>query len=790
MKFPLSWLQEFLPIALSDTQVKTTFERLGIEVEKITYESLSFSGIVVAKVVKTEPHPNADTLKIAIITTGKEEYRVICGAPNCREGLFIAFAPIGSKLTDKEGKPWKIKKSKFRGIESEGMICSASELALTPENSLGVLGLPSTLPLGKDFASHISDPIFEISVTPNLGHCLSVIGLARELAAALSIKIQKKLSKPKISGGTTFPIEINTKLCPRYACRILSGINMATTPPPWITKKIVAAGLHPTNSIVDIANYVMLETGQPLHIFDLDTIASKIIVTTTKEKTTMQTLDGIVRELPEKTLIISDEEKPLAIAGIIGSFHSAVTTKTCNILIEGAVFDPNSIRKTSRAIDLTSDSGYRFARGVDIEAVTAAIDQTTTLIQEIAGGTAHPSAEHRSEPFKQKIIPLRLKRLIDSLGFDLSVNEIVSLFHRLEMSVENTQEEVFRVTIPSYRNDLSIEADLTQEIARLYGYDNIPKTTSPHIDSPLRNTPLYEMEKTMRGYLIELGLQECITCDLISPALASNTIEKELPQSSNIAVLHPRSIEQSVLRASFLPGLLQMIQHNLHHKIEDIAAFEIGRIHFRMDTTIEEPSCAAIVLAGNSAPHHFGSKKVPFDFFDIKGMVETLCQKLSIENFSFTPSNLTTLHPFRQAKIEVDKITIGVCGEINPQLLKKFDIHKKIYFTELNLPDILQIKKSPLLYKEPSPFPPSERDATLTIQASTPLETIEKEILKNKPHHLEHFYLLDIYTSDTLGKTLKNITLRFIYRSPNATLSSDMIDREHNKLLSVITTTF
>ncbi len=784
MKVPLSWLKEFLPLNATAQEISDTLTSLGIEVEKIIGLTSTFTGVVVGKVLKAEQHPNADRLRVATVTDGTEEFQIVCGAPNCHAGILTPLARIGAELTDAEGKKWKIKKSKLRDVESSGMLCSGKDLNLSEEAD-GIIELPSDAILGSDFSSYVTDPVFDISLTPNLGHVLSVLGVARELAAAYKTAAKRPAIDLKETGHKKIDVEVtDPKLCPRYACRIMTQIKVGPSP-EWLQKRLIACGLRPVNNIIDIGNYVMWELGQPLHIFDLDQVKEKIIVGPIQSPISLETLDGKQRELPPQTLMIQDAaqsfSRPLAIAGIMGGLTSSATEKTTNILIESAVFDAGSIRRSSRLLDLKTDASYRFDRGIDGANAVHALDRAAALIQEIAGGEVHPLVDIKAHAFTRRMIPCRLSKLQQMLGFSLGLSEAASLFERLEMQVK-TSQDILEVMVPTYRNDLQIEVDLIEEAARLYGYNNIPRKPPVYTGSALADAPLYRLEKEMRNLLLEQGLQECVTCDLISPTLAELTMEKGIPENSTIHVLHPRSIDQSVLRTSLMGGLLQAVKHNINHQVETMAAFEVGRIHFREKNEFLEASCTGILLTGKSRQHHFDRKPQEFDFFDLKGMAENLCDALRIARYSFEPSHLHTLHPWRQAKIKSGDVTIGVLGEVHPQLLLKLDIHQRVFYAELNLNDILALKKKGKNFSELAAFPSSERDWTITLKENVPITTITQAIERIKSPYLEHFYLLDLYTSDQLGKDRKNATFRLSYRDPSKTMAFEVVEQEHQKL--------
>jgi len=790
MKAPLSWLKQFLEIDLNAKTVAEKLTLLGIEVEKIDETPLSFSGIVVGKVIQAEQHPNADRLRVAVVTDGKDEYQVVCRAPNCRAGIPVAFARIGSSLTDPEGKVWKIKKSKLREVESFGMLCSPVELGFAKESD-SIIELPQEWTLGADLASFYSDPILEIALTPNLGHCLSILGIARELAAALNIKAKRPHFQIKEDSSKTVNQMLhvtvaNHELCPRYSCRMVCNITVGPSP-EWLKMKLEACGMRSINNVVDIANFVMLELGQPLHIFDADTIAGKkIIVAPSSEPLSIVTLDNKAREIPLHTLLISDAEKPLAIAGIMGGLSSAATETTKNIVIEAACFSRVAIRKASRFLELKTDSSLRFDKEIDMEAVTSALDRAAFLIQEMAGGEIVKGViDIKSEAFNPKVITLRINRVNEILGTALSENEIIAALERLEMKVHSHHESL-QVTVPSYRNDIIAEIDLIEDVARIFGYNNLPKASPRHHSSTLLDAPIYSFEKEMRTLLLREGLQECVTCDLISPELSKLALEKGLAENTTISVLHPRSVDQSVLRTSLLPGLLQVVKNNSNHGIEDIHAFEIGRIHFKDGEEFKEQSCAAIVCSGKATPASWDLKPESFDFFDLKGIIEDLLSVLGLAKLSFEPSHLHSLHPWRQARIKMGEITLGAIGEVHPRIIHSMDLKQRVLFTELNLHDLFPLKKKERKVQELSSFPGSDRDWTLSLKETVPIAQVFHAIQSFKSNVLESYFLLDLYKSEQIGKDRKNATFRFIYRDKEKTIDIETVEKEHQKLTQAV----
>lgn len=788
MKIPLSWLKEFLDIPLPSQKIAEALTLAGLEVEKIEELSPSFEGVVVATVVSIMPHPNAERLRIATVFDGKEELQIVCGAPNCRPGIKTALAKIGATLKEASGKSFKIKKSKLRDIESHGMLCSGKELGLS-EDQEGILELSDSLELGLDLASLEKETIFEIGLTPNLGHCMSIIGIARELSAILSIPLKNQTYTPqetasvKITECIQLKVE-NQELCPLYGCRLVQNIKIGPSP-DWMKKRLESVGIRSINNVVDIGNYVMLERGTPLHMFDYDTLSEKkISILPNSFYTLIKTLDGEIRFLPEQTILICDSEKPVAIAGIMGSDSSAISEKTVNVLIEAASFKSESIRKSSKQLNLRTEGAQRHEKGIDPEAVLPALHQAAALLQKYAGGEiVQGFLVQRNKPFNPLTIDLRPARVNAFLGTKLSLNEIISILNRLEISLKKENEENLTFTIPSYRNDLKLEIDLIEEIARIYGFNQIVKKAPLHLTSPLPHVPIYLFEKEMRAHLIALGLQECLTCDLISPKLAELTSENSL---SHISVLHPTSIDQSILRTSLLPGLLQVIKYNQDHYQNDMKAFELGRIHFKNGTDFIEQSSIGIILTGKEMPPHWEEKSKEGDFYDLKGKVEDLLSLIGIEKAAFTPSHLHNFHPFRQAYIKIGEMTIGALGEIHPSHLHMLGIEKRLYFAELNLHDLFPLQRKEWRLKEISSYPGSERDWTLSLKEETPIALIIAAIEAHSPPHLEKIALLDLYKSPQIGKDRKNVTFRFLYRDLQKTIDLETVEREQAQLIEAV----
>lgn len=788
MKVPLSLLKEYLNISLSVDELSNTLTLAGVEVEGIETTPLKFTGVVVGKVLETSKHPTADRLTIAKVSDGTEEFQIVCGAPNCRPGIKTAFAKIGASLIDEDGKSFKIKKSKLRDVESFGMLCSAKELGLDLSDE-GIMELSEEFEIGRDLSSYYSDVILEVSLTPNLGHCMSLYGLARDLSAVLNIPLHKPTFHLSEEGE---PIEkmikvhlIDKKQCLRYACRVVSGIRVSPSP-DWLKKRVEACGIRSINNVVDVGNLVMLELGQPLHMFDYSKVEGQdIVIVSQTEYKELMTLDEIARPIPPDALLICDKVKPLAFAGVMGGKTSAVTDYTTDVLIEAACFTPQAIRKTTRLIGLKSDSSQRFEKGIDPSAVIDALNYAAYLLQKVAGGkVAKGVIDQKAHEFTEKKIACRIPRVNRLLGTQLSASEIAELLRRLGMKILEENEHQLQVSIPTYRNDISIEVDLIEEVARIYGYNNIPKSIPIHVSSRISHAPIYLLEKQMRLHLIGEGLQELLTCDLISPAQAMATLEHSMSKDTLISVLQPRSIDQSILRASLLPGLLQVAKYNFDHGNPNLAGFEVGRIHFKDKDQYLEPSTAGIILCGKRAPYHWDPKPENFDFFDLKGIVENLLASFQINGLEFEVSHLHNFHPGRQAKIKKGQSVLGVLGEVHPEQITKIDIPERVYFAEINLNELFPLMPKQIKIEDLPQFPGSELDWTLTLNDDLPIESVLSALRSVPSRLLEKITFLGLYKSEQIGKDKKNATFRFFYLDREKTIAFETVEQEHERIIA------
>lgn len=769
MKLPLSLIKSFIHLDSPPDKIGEILTLLGIEVDRIENSQPPFAKVVVGEVLRAEKHPDAKNLQVTEVSDGKNSYTVVCGASNCRAGMKTAFAQVGAVLTDGDGMQRRIEKTTIRGVESLGMLCSGSELKIS-EDSEGILELPPEAKVGEDLIHLLWDPVFELSLTPNLGHCMSALGIARELSAALQIPLKKE-KMGHIEANLEKQIIIDDlSLCPRYMCCLIEGVQVGPSP-FWLKQQLAACGQKSINNVVDIANYIMMKVGQPLHAFDADLLeGNKIGVGPAKAPLKFLGLDGVEREVPKGALLISDAKKPVAIAGIMGGANSAVSEKTTRVLLEAAYFNPASIRVTSRKIALRTESSQRFEKGIDPIGLEAALYQAAHLM----GGTVKGAAEIKKGVLKPKVIHYRPHRINQILGTKLSETEMEEIFVRLDFKAKGGEVEV-----PLYRTDISEEIDLAEEVARIYGYNNIEKTIPRCSTSTIPNDPVFLFENEMRKKLSGLGLIEFISCDLISPKLAE--ICKEVTPNSMgfLKAAYSKSEEYSILRTSLLPALLQITANNLAQKNSSLSAFEIGRIHFLQEEVITEIPMAAILLTGKRELPHWSHKAADYDYFDLKGIVENLFKG------SYLPSTHITFHPGRQADIHIGDLIIGSLGEVHPTLLQKFGIEQRVFYAELNLLSLLKMKKGQMKVAQLPQFPASERDWTIPLQLKMTIDQIFKEIQTLHSPILEKVELIDLYSPEKAEQ--KNATFRFVYRDPFKTVSFEEVETEHAKMMQAVT---
>lgn len=795
MKISLNWLKDYIDLrGINTDEIVHNLTMSGLEVEDVIDQTKVYKDFVVGLVDEIEKHPNADKLSICKVFDGKENLQVICGARNVEKGQKVVFAPIGAIIPKGEVK---LKKVKIRGVESYGMICAEDELELSDDHS-GIMVLNEDLKAGQPIteALELNDVILEIGITPNRPDALSHIGVARDLAAIYERKL--KIPSIKVNEGNTdinilASIEILDKInCPRYSSRVVTDIKISDSP-DWLKKKIRSIGLRPINNIVDITNFVMYECGQPLHAFDLDRLGGrKIIIKSTKSQSKFTTLDSKERELPKDTLMICDAEKDVAVAGIMGGENSEIYYDTKNVLIESAYFNPSSIRKTSKALQLSTDASYRFERGTNPNNTLYAAERTAQLISEIAGGKI---AKGVIDIFPKKIkkceIDLRLQRIKKLLGYEVSKDKTIKILTNLGFEMAKTDGDVLHVIVPSFRPDVEREVDVIEEIARISGYDNIPiiPRLSISLERKVDETIFVEnLKKNARA----LGLYEMINNPLQPKRLANLT-------GKAIKLANPLSLDMKYLRTSLIPGALSVIARNLNKGEKNLALFEIGNVFNLSDEKnsiqsfddFDESEKLLIIISGYISEREWYSTERSFDFYDLRGIVDSLLEKISLDNvFSDTYNRSgNALYDYYFTKTYKD-CEAGIGGKIRGTVLKQFDISQDVYCFECSINDLKGVKLTEKRYSEMLKYPKVIRDFAFIFNKETEFITVQKYIMNKSSNLLKDVNVFDIFESEELGNNKKSMAFQLIYFDENRTLTEDEVEKDFENLIKLVTKEF
>ena len=784
-----NWLKEFVECDLAPQELADLLTMLGLEVEGMRCVGDGFDSVVVAVVEEKAQHPNADKLSLCKVNDGSEVHNVVCGAQNFKAGDRVALAQLGTVLPG----DFKIKKSKIRGEESCGMLCSEKELGLADE-SAGIMLLTTDRPLGTPLfaALGLKDTIFEIGLTPNRADCLSVIGVAREVAAKLMTSIHLPGHEPAESGpaiATVASVTVeDADLCPRYAARYISGCTVAPSP-VWLVNRLEAVGMRSINNVVDVTNYVLMEYGHPLHAFDFDRLAGgKIIVRRASEGEVFTTLDGQERPLLPTDLTIRDGERAVALAGIMGGENSEIAPETTNILLESAWFNPSAIRKSSKRLGLHTESSHRFERGADIGIVAQALDRAATLIAELAGGAvARGTIDVYPHKIHPRHVPVRLKRINAVLGTKLTASEVLDIFTRLQFHTRETEPGLLTVTVPTFRVDIEREIDLIEEVARLHGFNAIPATMPTARVFSDRPSLHQKVEKALRDLLTAHGFSEVVNFSFFATELLDKLLLPGCdPRRETIRLLNPLSDDLAVMRTTLLPGLLQTTERNLSRRSLNLRLFELRRVYHPVagQELADEPLHLGAILTGRRRPEGWNHEDATIDFFDVKGVLENIFDEFRIRGVSFTADKLELFyHPGKACSLIVGAEEIGSCGELHPDVLDSFAIEQPVYYVELNFEKLLKHCGAHPAIVPPSRYPDTFRDSALLIDETTPAAVVLETIRGQKVKELEGVELFDLYTGAGIPEGKKSIAVRVRYRAPDRTLTDDEVTPLHAKIV-------
>ncbi|RSK38250.1 phenylalanine--tRNA ligase subunit beta [Mangrovimonas spongiae] len=795
MKISYNWLKQFIQIDWDAEKTGELLTDLGLEVEGIeNFQSVKggLQGIVVGEVLTCEKHANADRLKVTTVNIGEPEpVQIVCGAPNVDKGQKVPVATVGTTLYTPEGEAWKIKKGKIRGEVSHGMICAEDELGLGNSHD-GIMVLENSLTPGTPLADVFeveNDYVFEIGLTPNRADAMSHFGTARDLKAGLLQKdIKSELITPSVSAfhveNRTLRIDVDVKnydLAPRYCGVTISGLKVSESP-NWLKNRLLAIGLTPKNNVVDATNYVLHELGQPLHAFDASKITgNKIEVKTLPAGTKFTTLDEVERELHEEDLMICNAEKPMCIAGVFGGLHSGVTETTTAIFLESAYFNPVSVRKTAKRHGLNTDASFRFERGIDPNITEYALKRAALLIQDIAGGEitsdVFDTYPKKIEDFQVRLSFDNAKKLI---GEEIPKETIKEILMSLGIKINNVTEAGLGLTIPAYRNDVQREADVIEEVLRVYGYNNI-KTTEK-LNASISNTSRFEdykLQNIIGNQLASQGFYEMLSNSLTSAKYTE--LSEQLKNEHNVEMLNPLSSDLSVLRQSMLFSGLEAINHNINRKRNNLKLFEFGKTYHDFNGKREEFKRLSLFVTGNRDNERWNSAIRESDFFYLKGIINTIFNRLGIQGTSTSP-------------ISTDLLSEGICiskkntklvefGVIKKAVLKTFDIAQNVLYAEFNWDNIIEVAKTnSISYTEISKYPEVRRDFALLIDNHITFEDIDKIASQTEKKLLKDVDLFDVYQGKNLPEGKKSYAVSFTLQDENKTLTDKQIDKIMKKL--------
>lgn len=789
-----NWLKEFVDFNFTPDELSHRLTMAGLEVDALQKIGEGLDSVVVARLVSVEPHPEADRLTLCRVDNGSEELQVVCGAQNHKTGDYVALAQIGAVLPG----DFKIKKSKIRGVESQGMLCSTKELGLAGEAD-GILILPTTFPLGTPVfaALGLKDACFELGLTPNRPDCLSVVGVAREVAAMAGAPL--RLVRPALV-ETGAPIATQTSvtveapdLCPRYAARLIRGVKIGPSP-EWMVRRLESVGQRSINNVVDVTNYVLMELGHPLHAFDFSLLrGGKIVVRSAGEGELFHTLDSQERSLKATDLMICDGVGPVALAGIMGGENSEIRPETTDILLESAWFAPYGIRRSSKRLGMHTESSHRFERGADIDMVPMALDRAAALILEVAGGTiAQGVIDVYPQPLEKRRLTISDRRTREILGIDLELDTIAKLL--TSIGLENVlplagmaHDGVLNVLVPSFRPDLEREIDLIEEVARLNGYDRIPETMPVSRIVSHRPSRRRQLAISVRNLAVANGCAEMINYAFINPnAWDKIGLAADDARRNGVPLLNPLTEEQSVMRTTLVPSLLESAARNLAYRSRDLRLFELRPVFLpRVNEELpDEPLRLGLVLSGRRERDGWAQSGEACDFYDLKGILEKLFDQLRVPGVQWkSDSGEAYLHPGKSAAISCRNQRLGIIGEVHPRTLAAYGIETPLYLAELDLEALFAVSGSFDGIKPLSRFPDLTRDSALLVDDNVAAAQLFEVFAKVRAKDVEELVLFDLYCGKGIPEGKKSMAIRVRYRSAERTLTDDEVNLAHGKLV-------
>lgn len=780
MKFSEQWLRGWVSPQVDRDELVARLSMAGLEVDSVTPAAGVFSGVVVGEVLSTEQHPDADKLRVCQVSNGAETFQVVCGAPNVRPGLKIPFAMIGAELPG----DFKIKKAKLRGVESNGMLCSQAELQVGEGND-GLMELPADAPVGEDFRVYLDleDASIEVDLTPNRGDCLSLAGLAREVGALYDAPV----TRPVVPAVAAVHDEVRSvevlapAACPRYLGRVIRNVDLSKPTPLWMIERLRRADVRSIDAAVDITNYVMLELGQPLHAFDLAEINGGIRVRMAEEGEKLVLLDGQEVSLRSDTLVIADHTRALAIAGVMGGEHSGVSATTRDVFLESAFFDQIAVAGKARSYGLHTDASHRYERGVDWQLAREAMERATGLLLEITGGEAGPIIETVSEQHLPSIAPitLRSQRITQMLGMEMDSAQVERLLSGLGLGITADGADQWRVEVPSHRFDISLEVDLIEELARLYGYNRLPVRYPQARLAPQAKAEARSDLPELRRLLVARGYQEAITYSFIDP----RQFELFNPGVEPLLLANPISNDMAAMRSSLWPGLVKALQHNLNRQQDRVRLFESGlRFVGQLEGLKQEPMLSGVVC-GSRLPEGWAQGRDTIDFFDVKADVEAVLGFAgALDSFTFAPGKHPALHPGQTARIEREGREVGFIGAIHPELSKALGLDRPVFVFELVLAEVA-LGKMPKFH-ELSRFPEVRRDLALIAHKDVAASAVLDVIRENAGEWLTDLRLFDVYQGKGIDPDRKSLAVGLTWQHPSRTLNDDEVNSTTQNILT------
>lgn len=787
MKVSLNWLKDYVAIELTAAELAEKLNMSGTAVEAVTYLGAKYKNFVVGLVKEVKPHPQADKLRLCQVAVGNgKTFPIVCGAPNVAQGQKVAVALPGAVLPSGV----EIKKVKIRGEYSEGMLCSEAELELGP-NATGILVLPPTTEVGQPLAKAVGfdDWVLELEITPNRPDCLGLIGVAREVAALTGKKLkypQVKLTELPENAKDIVEVKIlDTQLCPRYSARIVKNVKVQPSP-AWFKRRLEAVGFRPINNIVDVTNYVLAETGQPLHAFDLSLLkGGQVIIRRAQAGEKLETIDHVERELTTDMLVIADAERAVALAGIMGGAESEINEQTTDVLIESASFLASNIMRTSRQLGLMTESSLRFEKGIDISGTVFAANRAAQLIAQLADGQVlSGEIDNYPLPAKPKKIFLRPARVNQLLGVNLKPATIAAILESIELKTKAVEAEKYEVMVPTFRVDLEREVDLVEEVARLYGLDNIPATVKLSSEQEHGFTPEQKMRQQVRDLLIACGLSEVYNYSFVSEQEYANL---KLPSNhewlKGIVIANPLSDEQKYLRTTLLAGLLRNLQYNFYRGQKDVQIFELGTVFTQAQPKPQEEVAVGVVLTGNWEGKQWYGASEEVNFYDVKGLVEFFCRQLNLADCHLHAADHPVFHPAQAVELVSGRNVLGLAGRVHPLIEEAYGLDQPVYLLHLHVDQLVKHQAPLRKFQEIPRFPAVTLDLALVVDEQVSWSRLASLVKQSGAPLLKAVYLFDVYRGTGVPAGKKSMAFSLTYQAKDRTLTDAEVQHIQERII-------